>query len=128
MSYYYHGSDFEVLEDENPSSGCFDLCLTDCERTAKSFATRFGSGFVHEFYFDGEITSQEDALAILGVDAEYLTPSDVFHAIDSGVKQLKAAGVVAVEYIDQIPGTADTYTTIRVFCPSAVEHTDTNPA
>jgi hypothetical protein len=127
MSYYYHGSDFEVLEDENPSTGCFDICLTKCERTAKSFATRFGAGFVHEFWFDGEVTSQADALAMLGVESDYLTPSDIFHAIDCGVKQLKAAGVKAVEYIDQIPGTADTYTTVRVFESSAIKHSETNP-
>lgn len=120
-----HGTDYPIqefiLEDGNPSSGDFDVCLTDDSSIAEMYATRWsGEGTVVEFDVapDLRIASQAEALAILGSDAE--TTSDIFHAIDEGRAELVAAGFDGVTYMDQLPGTVDVFETTRIYRADAL--------
>lgn len=121
-----HGTDYPIeefiLEEGNPSCrGAFDICLTDDSSIAEMYATRWsGEGTVVEFSVQSDlrIATQEEALAILGSDAE--TTSDVFHAIDEGRAELVAAGFDGVTYMDQLPGTVDVFETTRIYRADAL--------
>jgi len=118
----YHGTDdieFD-LEQDNPSSGGFDVCTTDDDSIAEMYAARWMSedAVVIEFDIsrDAVIADEDTVREVLGLD-EWATPSEVFHAVDSSLQELRDAGFDAVEYTDQLPGTSDTFTTTRVIQP-----------
>lgn len=131
----FHGTDFPIekfdLDSVNPSSGRFDICLTDDDGIAEMYATRFegmGDGVptIIEFEIDGaKIADESTALEILGYDdIVSMNTSDVFHAIDEGRDQIVAAGFDAVRYTDCLPGTADRFECVRVYSRDAVEIVD----
>lgn len=131
----YHGTDFPIedfnLSDVNPSSGDFDICLTDCDGIAEMYATRFegmGDGVPTiielELASDLNICTEEDAMRLLERDPEAMTSRDIFYAIDSNRAAIVAAGYDGVEYRDCLPGTADEFTCTRIYTRDAVEILD----
>ena len=131
---YYHGTDDTdlTLNEKNPSSDCFDICLTDDESIAWMYAERFGAGVVFEFDVprDLKIATTQEALEILGYDEfdqmEMLCdPSALFHAFDQAGGAIKAAGFDAVEYLDQLPGDPRQFETLRVYSVDRLDLTDT---
>ena len=131
----YHGTDYSIeefdLAEENPSSGRFDICLTDCESIAEMYATRY------DFTGDGTptilqveiaeglvIATQEEALLALGhaiEDIRMMGTSDTFHAIDQSGDALVAAGFDGVTYLDCLPGTAEEFECTRIYKGGAVK-------
>lgn len=124
MPRYFHGSDYSALDMSalNPSSRRIDLCLTTSESIARQYATRQGEGFVHTFFACGlKIASQEQALELLGYDeldrmCMRRDTSALFHAFDEcDARLILEAGFDGVEYLDCLPGTAETFECVRLF-------------
>lgn len=118
----FHGTDdidFD-LKQGNPSSGGFDVCTTDSDSIAEMYATRWMSpeAVVIEFDIsrDATVADEDTVREVLGLD-KHASSSEVFHAVDSSLQELRDAGFDAVEYTDQLPGTAETFTTTRVIQP-----------
>ena len=130
---YYHGTDdlnFDITA-INPSSRCYDVCLTWDEDVAKTYALRWCSdeAVILDIDADGLIIAEtEEALEILGFDEwdirEMLCDtSALFHTFDCQTNRAKlvAAGFNAVEYDDCLPGTTRTFVTTRVFVPGLLK-------
>ena len=125
----YHGTDYPIEEfdlSENPSSRCFDLCLTDDDSIAEMYATRWGGPesvptiIEVELVGDLKIASFKEAMALIGECAEMMTTSDAFHAVDSNRAAFLAAGFDGVRYPDQLPGTAEVFECTRIYTEEKV--------